>query len=38
MFSNSLSNGSIENWNKGAGVLVSAVFGTREHLDSERVF
>ena len=30
--------GLMENWNKSAPVQLSAMFGTREHVDSLRVF
>ena len=38
MFSDSICLGLIEILNKTAALVISAVFNTREHLDSERVF
>ena len=38
IFSNSICLGIMENSDKGAPVQISVVFGTREHVDSRRVF
>ena len=38
MFSNSISIGIIKNYGQSAAVLISAVFLTREHVDSPKVF
>ena len=38
MFPNSICFGLIENWDKSAAALISAVFVTREHVNSPKVF